>query len=120
MIGSVTNRIMENGKSEEIKVGMGATIFMYSDRVACTIIEVSKSGKSAVIQRDKAKAIGGAYSNEWELSRDENGMKYEIYCRNKVYKNSNGETVKIPVWKVKDSKEKVIIGKRMEYYDYEF
>ena len=47
-------------------------------------------------------------------------MKYEIYCRNKVYKNSNGETVKIPVWKVKDSKEKVIIGKRMEYYDYEF
>lgn len=119
MIGSVTNRIMENGKSEEIKVGMGATIYMYSDRCACTVIEVISKCK-AVIQRDKRKCVGGAYSNEWELSRDEKGMKYEIYCRNKVCKNSNGETVKIPVWRVKGSKEKVVIGKRDEYYDYEF
>ncbi len=108
LVGNLTNRLMERteNQEQEIKIGMGATIIMYSDRIACTVIEIKGKCK-AVIQRDKAKCIGGAYSNEWELSRDENGMKYEIYCRNGV-------------WRVKDSKEKVIIGKRDYYYDYTF
>lgn len=33
--------------------------------------------------------------------------KFEIYCRNGI-------------WRVKDSKERVVIGKRDEYYDYSF
>ena len=106
LYGNVMNRIMENGNSKELKIGEGATIYMYSDRVACTIIEI-KSKCKAVIQKDKAVCVGGAYSNEWELSRDENGMTYEIYCRNGI-------------WRVVGSKEKVVIGKRDEYYDYSF
>lgn len=107
LVGSLQNRLLERTEDiKKIKVGEGATIIMYSDRVACTVVEVISKCK-AVIQRDKAKCIGGSYSNEWELSRDENGMKYEIFCRNGV-------------WKTKDGKDKVIIGKRMEYYDYEF
>ena len=104
--GSLTNRILERGKNENLEIGKGATIYMYSDRVACTIIEI-KSKCKAVIQRDKAVCIGGAYSNEWELSRDENGITYEIYCRNGI-------------WRVVGSKERVVIGKRNEYYDYSF
>ncbi len=106
LVGSLSNRLMERteDKEQEIKVGMGATIIMYSDRCACTVVEV-KSKCSAIIQRDNRKCIGGAYSNEWELSRNENGMKYEIYCRKGV-------------WRVKDSKERVLIGVRNEYYDY--
>jgi hypothetical protein len=35
-------------------VGMGVTEIWYSDRKACTIVEVSKSGKSFKYQWDKA------------------------------------------------------------------
>lgn len=110
MYGSLINRLTENQKSEDIKVGMGATIYMYSDRVACTVIEI-KSKCSAIIQRDFAQRTDkfGAYSEnqEYMYSKNENGKKYEIYCRNGI-------------WKVKGSKEKVVIGKRDEYYDYTF
>ena len=107
LYGSLQNRLLERTEdTKSIKVGDGATIIMYSDRCACTVIEV-KSKCSAVIQRDKAVCTGGSYSNEWELSRDKNGMKYEIYCRNGI-------------WKTKEGKSRVIIGERMEYYDYEF
>ena len=106
MIGNLTNRLLERTENDkEIKVGMGATIIMFSDRWACTVVEV-KSKCSAIIQRDKAKSIGGFGSNNWELSRDENGMKFEIFCRNGV-------------WKTKEEKFKVIIDKKDEYYDYE-
>ena len=110
MVGNLTNRLEERKQSDNIKVGAGATIYMYSDRVACTVIEV-KSKCKAVIQRDKAIRIDktGAYSEsqEYKFERNMNGMKYEIYCRNGI-------------WRVKDSKERVVIGKRDEYYDYTF
>lgn len=104
LVGSLENRILENSKSKDIEVGMGATVYMYSDRLACTVIEIISKCK-AVIQRDKAICVGGSFSNKWELERDVDGVKFEIYCRNGI-------------WKCKDSKEKVVIGKRDEYYDY--
>lgn len=110
LYGSVTNRILENGDSKKIEVGEGATIYMFSDRIACTVVEVISKCK-AVIQRDNAIRIDdtGAYSEmqDYRYEKNENGMKYEIYCRNGI-------------WRIKDSKEKVIIGKREEYYDYTF
>lgn len=107
MVGNLSNRLMERTKNEtDLKVGEGATIIMYSDRIACTITQI-KSKCRAVIQRDKAICVGGAYSNEWRYERNNKGMEYEIYCRNGV-------------WKVVGSKEKVLIGVRSEYYDYEF
>lgn len=106
LYGSLNNRLMERTESKVPIVGEGATIYMYSDSVACTVIEVISKCK-IVIQRDSAKCIGGAYSNEWELERNPNGRKYECYCRNGI-------------WKVKDSKERVVIGRRDEWYDYSF
>lgn len=108
MVGSLTNRLYERNKSEEdIKVGMGATIYWYSDRSACTVVEV-KSKCSIVIQKDIATRIdrnGMSESQEYEFSRDENGRKYECYCRNGV-------------WRTKGDKQRVVIGRRDEYYDY--
>lgn len=108
LYGSLMNRICENAKSEEeIKVGMGATIYWYSDRTACTVVEV-KSKCSIVIQRDIATRIdnrGMCENQEYEFSQDENGRKYECYCRNGV-------------WKTKGDKQRVVVGKREEYYDY--
>lgn len=110
MVGSLTNRLEERQASDKIKVGVGATIYMYSDRIACTVVEV-KSKCRAIIQRDKAIRTDktGAYSEnqEYRFERNINGMLYEIYCRNGI-------------WRVKDSKERVVIGKRDEYYDYSF
>ena len=110
MYGSLTNRLNGRQASDEIRVGVGATIYMYSDRIACTVIEI-KSKCRAIIQRDKAIRIDktGAYSEsqEYRFERNENGMQYEIYCRNGI-------------WRVKDSKERVVIGRRDEYYDYTF
>ena len=110
MYGSLTNRLNERQASDEIKVGVGATIYMYSDRIACTVIEI-KSKCKAVIQRDNAIRIDntGSYSEsqEYRYEKNDNGMKFEIYCRNGI-------------WRVKNSKERVVIGKRNEYYDYSF
>lgn len=45
-------------------VGAGVSICGYSDRHACSIIEVSKSGKSIKVQRDKAVLLNGPQSGE--------------------------------------------------------
>lgn len=110
MVGSLTNRLLERqANEEEIKVGMGATIYWYSDRSACTVIEVLSKCK-IIIQRDKAVRVdtkGMSESQEYQFEKDTNGMTYECYCRNGV-------------WKTKGSKQRVVIGKRDEYYDYSF
>ena len=40
--GSIQNRMNENSVQKVPEVGMGATMTMYTDRYACTILEVSK------------------------------------------------------------------------------
>lgn len=45
-------------------VGAGVSICGYSDRAACSIIEVSKSGKKIKVQRDKAELLNGPKSGE--------------------------------------------------------
>lgn len=110
LYGSVTNRILENGNNEDLKVGNGATIYLWSDRNAYTIIEVISKCK-AIIQRDKAIRVDtngfGSENQEYKFERDTNGKIEEIYCRNGV-------------WKTKEGKQKVRIGIRDEYYDFTF
>ncbi len=52
--GNLMNRIAEESKMPEPIVGMGATIVMYSDRHACTIVDTFVSGKTVIVQQDKA------------------------------------------------------------------
>ena len=40
IFGNLTNRIAETVRPAVPQVGMGATILFYSDRAACTIIDV--------------------------------------------------------------------------------
>lgn len=106
VVGSLTNRLLERQENEEVKVGMGATIYWFSDRSACTIIEV-KSKCKIVIQKDKAIRLdnrGMSEEQDYRFERDENGQIYECYCRKGV-------------WKTQD-KQRVVIGKRDCYYDY--
>lgn len=101
-------------ETEVIKpvVGMGATIMMYSDRVAATIIYVSPSARKIIIQKDKAKALheGRCDSGQrWQLDRDPAGEKIEVRL-NKDGKWRESGYYRTPV----------VVGKRIHYYDYGF
>jgi hypothetical protein len=69
---------------DEIKpvVGMGITVVWYSDRKAGTIIEVSKSGKSAKFQYDEANRLDTRGMDEcqnYEYSRNPKGAIHSIF-----------------------------------------
>ena len=110
--GSLTNLMMGNSKSEdEPKVGMGATVILYTDRHACTVIKVSDSKKTFWMQRDNAKRTdnrGMSEDQDWEYTPNPKGAVYE------VRKNRKG------VWKTIGSKMTVRLGEREEYYDFSF
>lgn len=83
-LGSQTNSLnnhlysrMTNGQPEPV-VGMGATILMWSDRGAGTIIAVTETSKGRVltVQNDSSKVVGGSGhdgSAEYEYERNPNG-----------------------------------------------
>lgn len=110
--GSLTNLIYTEGKTTIVpEVGMGATLVMWTDRHAYTIIEVSKSGKSFKMQRDKATRIdknGMSDSQEYSFERDPNGSIDKVTLRR------DGK------WKVEKQGTTVIPNTRDEYYDYSF
>lgn len=77
--GNLDNRLMENAKQPEIKVGMGATEIFYSDRHAYEVIAV-KDQKHVTIRRYDT-VTKGAYSNQWELTSNENNTAIELTKR---------------------------------------
>lgn len=91
------------------EVGMGATVIHYSDRSAYTITRIGPSGKVFWMKRDKATRTDN--NNESESQQ----YSYETVQSNperKVVMGKRGQ------WYFKG--EKVLIGARMEYYDYSF
>lgn len=98
-------------KTKEVspEVGMGATIYHWSDRTAATIIQVS--GKRIVLQEDSAIRTdknGMSESQSYDYSPDPNGRLWFATLR----KDGN--------WKVSKSTEIVGIGHRRQYHDYSF
>lgn len=110
--------------NENIEIGMGATVHMYSDSHACTVISVSKSGKKVILQEDdavldnfKPKVIPGGFvghvinQNEqtYIYSRNPDGREYV------VRKNKKGQ------WKITNNPSMGInFGVRAKFYDYNF
>lgn len=109
-------------------VGMGATICGYSDRMACTIIAVSKSGRTITIQRDTATLLNGVDSKaedalefspggfvghtsgtqRYEYKRDEKGSTYRASIR------KDGK------WRLASCTSRVLLDMRDEHYDFNF
>ncbi len=118
MYGNLMNRIAENHDSTEvIEVGTKMTQYLWSDRLAWEVVAV-KDQKHVTVRELRAKCIGGAYSNEWELSSDPNGRKMELAQRSngrwyEISRDSNGH---IYHWE----KINVSFGHADYYYDYEF
>ena len=113
IFGNLTNRIAETVRPAVPQVGMGATILFYSDRAACTIIDVK--GKRIAIQRDKATRAdknGQSESQEYSYEAQRgNEIKFATLRKNGVYV-LKGESLR--------SGTIVRVGVRDEYYDFGF
>lgn len=97
--------------SKDPQVGDGATIFHYTDRSAATVVRVSKSGKTAWIQADRAIRTDENGMSESQSYRFEPNPKGNIV---RVSKRKNGE------WRMSRDVRKVAFGYRDAYHDYSF
>jgi hypothetical protein len=105
---------METKERTKPVVGNGAHINNGVDTHSVTIIEVSESGKSVIVQRDsvKPKAGSASYSNEWEMTPDPNGATYEFSLRKNGFYIQTGEAMNFG--------STLHLSGRREYYSYEF
>lgn len=114
--GSLVNLLTANSKNTITPVvGIGATILMWSDRLPCTVIEVSKSGKSVVVQHDEYTRTdnnGMSECQDYEFAPNPEGQKRTFTLR------KNGR------WVVEGSGMKsgecLSIGHRNRYYDFSY
>jgi hypothetical protein len=97
--------------SNEPEIGMGATIVMWSDRLACTIVQITHGGKRIVIQRDTISWIPNPSAPSSPIFQYSPNPQGGIYHATKRKDGSYRLTRKTTmVW----------IGTRQEYYDRDF
>lgn len=96
------------------EIGTGATIVMYSDRHAATVVKVSASGKSVTVQRDiatRTDSRGMSENQEYTFTPDADAALITYTLR------TNGLYVRQGM---KANGESLAIGHRREYHDYSF
>jgi hypothetical protein len=107
LYGSLNNRMMEGSKQEEPKVGMGATITMYTDRKAGTIVKVTRT--QVHVQLDTA------------IRTDNNGMD-----ESQAYRYERNPEAKVAIFRKtkrgyrNSERSGLLIGHRDAYHDYSF
>ncbi len=118
--GSLVNHIYSRTAGVEPEVGMGATICMWSDREAATIVEVGKN--YLVTQVDEAVRVdnnGISESQTYVFTPNPNSYK-QYWKKNKdgLYKmahhNENGRLV------MSGASTHLHIGERAKFYDFSF
>ena len=113
--GSLFNGLMANSKQPAPEVGMGATMLMWSDRHAATILEVTDNGKSLTVQRDKAIRTdehGMSDSQSYRYESDPEGAVHTFTLRKNGRWVRKGEPIRDGMG--------LIVGHRQEYYDFSF
>lgn len=105
--GSLVNSILIESFPKEVKINIGATECLFTDRRAGTIIEVLKN--KIIFQYDDAVRI------------DKNGMSEVQEYRYSTNNNNEKKIFKLTKkgWKSK-SGTYLAIGYKDEYYDYSF
>lgn len=89
-------------------VGQGATRLMYSDRHACTVIDISESGKTVTVQDDTATRIdsnGQSDAQEYSYTQNPQGEITKFRFTKKGW-TACGQSL--------------LLGERDEYYDFSF
>lgn len=111
MVSSLTNHLM-GSSGQEPEVGMGVTVFGYSDRHAGTITRVSASKREFWFRHDiaaRTDANGMSDSQTYEFTPDPAAPEIRVKL---------SSSKKHPGWKCEGGR--VAIGYRSEYYDYSF
>ena len=85
LYGSLINRL-EEGKQfcEEITVGTGMTEYLYSDREAYEVVEVTDQ-KHVAVRRYDHKHVGEPFPNDWELIPNPNNPTRRLEKRGNVW-----------------------------------
>lgn len=92
-------------------IGMGATIYGYSDRHPATVIQISHGGRRLVLREDKATRTdnnGMSEIQSYTYEPDPEGQIYHATLR------KQGE------YRLVGSTRLVALGERNKYYDYSF
>lgn len=118
-MASTNSIIVNNYASAEPKVGGGATIIMFSDRHACTIIFVSGDQKTVIVQEDTATPrdkIGPDRDQNYDYSRNPNGrvLAYRWHEKSGHWKPLDLMTMK----KIEANGDTLMIGGRDHHYDF--
>lgn len=102
-------------------VGMGATVYGWSDSHACTVVAVLNHGKKLLLRKDKAILLNKEDAQKgsvqkWTYEPDPNGQEYTVTLR---------ETRDGPLWKQVGSKVgqvagTISLGERLNHHDFNF
>lgn len=106
--GSLMNHVMASGKQAEPKVGDGATICMWTDRKAGTIVKVTPT--QVHVREDKATRTdknGMSDSQEYTYEPDENGALTVFRKTKRGWRSTGGGSY-------------LTIGVRRAYHDFSF
>ena len=111
--GSLMNHIISGCRMAAPEVGMGGAILGWTDRRACTITEVSKSGKRVGIVEDIATRVdknGMSDSQEYSFERGSGSPTFFTLRKNGAWVRQ-GESIR---------GQRLAIGQRDHYYDFSF
>lgn len=111
-VGSLHNLIADGSDDAATpEVGMGATVVMWTDRHAATIVEVSRTAHKVVVQYDRATRTdkyGMSDAQSYEYEADPNG-RTETYSRRK-----DGS------YRIAGGQGRLLVGVRSHYHDFGF
>jgi len=113
--GSAVNNIYGNASSPNPELGMGATILMWTDRIAATVVHVSRSGREIDVREDHAVRTddnGMSESQDYEYSRNPNGRVHTYTLRKNGRWVRQGESMK--------GGQRLLLGQRRAYHDFSF
>lgn len=113
--GSLVNAVVGGSRQPAPEVGMGATVLHWTDRSAATVVSVSASGKSIVVQMDNARRTdsnGMSESQTWEHTPNPNAHRLEYTHRKNGAWVRKGEPMK--------SGGRLALGYRDTYHDFSF
>jgi hypothetical protein len=111
---SLVNNIYAHSRQPKPEVGMGATELLYTDRHACTIVEVVND-KTIVVQADNSRRTdsnGMSECQSYEYSPNPNAPKVTVTLRKNGRWVRKGEGMK--------NGTTFAVGGRDEYHDYSF
>ena len=120
---NVHSALMCNSKQIVPVEGMGATVCMWSDRHAGTVLWIDQAKSIVCIRRDKATAENQMHNRGWAYEADPRGEEYRFKLKDGIWRQLEYVywTGK-PRWVLtkKGSGMGLTLGKRDEYYDNTF